>query len=196
MKILQYLSLFTGATLLMAADCSNKDSEFYNDVFINTPDNIVVIEPSPTFDLGSEYQISATFSKDINEANQPGKLDVYKTSGGAQSFAFSFLIEKEKPNGEWELISPTINTFDGTADAGEFVFAHSEYEAGNAQYKFKTAVQLNDTGNFRLSFGYDGLPSKTVILRSDSLDNNLYVNLYSICTALDESGYYYYTVNE
>ena len=194
MKIVQYLFFAAVATLLMAADCSNKDSEFYNDVFVNTPSTIVAIEPSDSFDLGSYYAINATFSKEVQEANQANVLDVYKTSG-AQSFSFSFLIEKENANGDWELVSPTLNTLDGSAEAGDFVFAHSEYD-GNSQYKFKTAVQLNDAGNFRLSFGYDGVPSKTVILRSDSFNNNLFVNLYSICADLDESGYYYYTVNE
>ena len=194
MKILQYLSFAAVGTLLMAADCSNKDSEFYNEVFVQTTDNIVVIEPSATFDLGSEYVINATFLKDINETNQAAKLDVYRTSA-AGSFSFSFLIEKENANGEWELVTPTINTTDGSAEPGDFVFAHSKYN-GSSHYNFRTAVQLNEAGNFRLSFGYDGLPSKTVILRSDSSDNNLFVNIYSLCDQLDSSGYYYYTVNE
>jgi hypothetical protein len=194
MKILQYLSFAAVGSLLMAADCSNKDSEFYNDVFVHTTDNIVVIEQLATFNLGSEYVINATFSKYINEAYQATILDVYKTSV-AQSFSFSFLIEKENASGDWELITPTLNTFDGSAEPGDFVFAHSKYD-GNSQYNFKTAVQLNDAGNFRLSFGYDGLPSKTVILRSDSSNSNLFVNLYSLCAQLDSSGYYYYTVNE
>ena len=194
MKIIQYLFFGAVATLLMAADCSNKDSEFYNDVFINTPDILVNIVPSPTFDLGSYYAIDATFSKDVQEANQANVLDVYKTSG-AKSFSFSFLIEKKNGNGDWELVSPTLTTLEGSAEVGDFAFAHSIYD-DNSQYKFRTAVQLNDAGSFRLSFGYDGVPSKTVILRSDSFNNNLFVNLYSICADLDDSGYYYYTVNE
>lgn len=194
MKIVQYLFFAAVATLLMAADCSNKDSEFYNDVFVNTPNTIVTIEPSDSFDLGSDYFINATFPKELQEANQANVLDVYKTSG-AQSFSFSFLIEKENANGDWELVSPTLNTVAGSTEVFDFVFAHSEYDF-ISQYKFRTAVQLNDAGKFRLSFGYDGIPSKTVILRSDSFNNNLFVNLYSVCTDLDQSGYYYYTVNE
>jgi hypothetical protein len=122
-------------------------------------------------------------------------LDVYKTTA-ANSFTFSFLIEKKNANNEWEIVSPTINQEEGSIEEGDFVLGHSIFDPNTNNYNFRSAIQLNDAGNFRLSFGYDGLPSKTVILRSDSFNNNLFANVYSVCDDLDGNGYYYYTVNE
>lgn len=197
MKTLQYLCYGAVATLLMAADCSNKDSEFYNDVFVNSQ-NQVSIEPSPSFDLGTEFHINTdNFSRFVVEQSQPNPLDVYKTSGGANTFMFSFLIEKQNANEEWDLVTtPTVNAETGNVEVGDFVLAHAVYNATTQQYDFSAAIQLNEAGNFRLRFGYDASPSRTIILRSDSTGNNLFVNLNSYCEDLQPDGYYYYTVNE
>ena len=50
MKTIQHLFFVAMATLLMAADCSNKDSEFYNDVFVSKP-GLVTLENTSSSSL-------------------------------------------------------------------------------------------------------------------------------------------------
>lgn len=196
MKILQYSFYFAAATLLMASDCSNKDSEFYNDVFVTAP-NIVHVTANDAFDGGITINVNTeNFSKDIQETGQTHKLDVYRTSGGAPSFTFSYLIEKQNAtNNEWELY-PVTNIFAeaGAAEAADFVVGHTVYNSSVGVYDFSTVSTFSEPGNYRLSFGYNSLPSKTVLLRSDSINNNLFVNLYSPCDDLDANGFFYFTV--
>ncbi|HMI08306.1 MAG TPA: hypothetical protein VK528_12210 [Flavobacterium sp.] len=195
MKILQYSFYFAAATLLMASDCSNKDSEFYNDVFVTAP-NVVNITSFDAAGGGTTVNVNTNnFSKDVEETGQTHTLDVYRTSGGAPSFSFSYLIEKQNANSEWELF-PVMDAYaaSGSIEAGDFVVGHAHYNNAGGSYDFNTDNTFSEPGNYRLSFGYNSLPSKTVLLRSDSINNNLFVNLYSPCDDLDANGFFYFTV--
>ena len=57
MKTIQYFFFVAVATVLMAADCSNKDSEFYNDVFVTAPE-LVTVESSDVPEDQAVYVIS------------------------------------------------------------------------------------------------------------------------------------------
>jgi hypothetical protein len=104
MKTLQYLFFGAMATLLMAADCSNKDSEFYNDVFISVPSLVDIEEGDNVFSVGDPVMVSSSFSKIVSEQGQNNDVDLFRTTGGAPSFTFSYLIEKQN-GGEWETVN-------------------------------------------------------------------------------------------
>lgn len=182
------------ATMLMAADCSNKDSEFYNDVYINVPE-LVDVEQQATFNTGDIIWVNTNnFSRFVNEQGQTSQLDVYKTSGGARSFTFSYLLEKENASGNWDLI-PVDNLVEsdkGNTFGGDFVLAQAIYD-GN-QYQYRGGIRLQSAGHYRISFGYNNGLSSNVVLTSDSIDNNLYVNINSFCSDVS-SGYYSFVVN-
>lgn len=197
MKTLQYLFFGAMATLLMAADCSNKDSEFYNDVYVNTS-GLVDIEDKISYTTGDILWINTdNFSRYVNEANQPNKLDVYKTSGGANSFTFSYLLEKRNASQEWDLVNIEENMVQRvrgkSVPFGDFLLAQATYDGELRAYEYRGGLKLNSTGQFRLSFTYNGGVSNNIVLVSDSVENNLFVNLYSLCSDTP-SGYYYFEV--
>ena len=91
-------------TLLMAADCSNKDSEFYNDVFVTSLD-LVDVENQAFFTTGEVIWINTyDFGRFVPEIGQPNLLDVYTTSGSAKTFTFSYLLEKKNASDGWDLV--------------------------------------------------------------------------------------------
>lgn len=196
MKKLQYLFYGAMATILMAADCSNKDSEFYNDVYINAPE-LVDVEQQGTFNTGDIIWVNTNnFSRFLNEQGQSTPVDVYKTSGGAVTFTFSYLLEKENTSGAWDLI-PVDNLVQsdlGNTFGGDFVLAQAIYDAASQQYEYRGGIRLQTAGRYRLSFGYNNGVTSNVVLTSDSINNNLFVNISSYCSDV-ASGYYYFTVN-
>lgn len=195
-RTLQYFFFVALATVLMAADCSNKDSEFYNDVFVSVP-NLVVIQTSDVPEDQSVFVV-ASIAKLLNVANLSKPLDIYKTTGGAAKLNFSYELEKQ--NGEnWDYIDIAENqvlTAIGESETGSFVLAKSVYNAVSETYEYSAKFQNLPAGNYRLSFGYNSNSDNIVELRSESVNNNLFLNLNSPNTIdLDANGYYYFTVN-
>lgn len=199
MKTLQYLFFGAMATLLMAADCSNKDSEFYNDVFVSSQ-NLVDVEDQPAYTTGDVIWINTyDFSRYIPENGKPNLLDVYTTSGGAQTFTFSYLLEKRNANDEWELVniaeSDVMRDLGNSTTYGEFVQAQSVFDIELQSYEYRGGIRLNQAGEYRLSFTYNSGNINTVVLTSDSSENNLFVNINSTCEDITDSGYYHFIVN-
>lgn len=196
MKKLQYLFYGAMATMLMAADCSNKDSEFYNDVYINVPE-LVDVEEQASYNTGDVIWVNTNnFSRFVNEQGQANPLDVYKTSGGARTFTFSYLLEKQNASGQWDLVpvDHLVVTDLGNTVGGDFVLAQAIYDGELRKYEYRGGITLQTAGNYRLSFGYNNSLSSNVVLTSDSIDNNLFVNINSFCSDVS-SGYYSFTVN-
>jgi hypothetical protein len=195
MKTIQTFFFVALATVLMAADCSNKDSEFYNDVFVSVPD-LVKVESSDIPEDHSIY-VNATIPLVLTVANMAHPLDIYQTTGGATHLNFSYEVEKET-NGTWDYIEITdaqLQTSKGIAETGSFVFAKSVFDIATQSYQFHAGLTL-PAGNYRLSFGYNSNANNIVELRSESINNNLFLNLNSPNTTdLDGSGYYHFTVN-
>lgn len=195
-RTIQYLFFVALATVLMAADCSNKDSEFYNDVFATSP-NLVVIETSDVPENQSIFVVADIQRLlSVNGLSRP--LDIYKTTSGATKFNFSYEIEKQ--NGDnWdyiEIASNQILTTIGQSETGSFVLAKSVYNTTSETYEYRAAIQNLPSGNYRLSFGYNSNENNIVELRSESTNNNLFLNLNSPNTVdLDSNGYYFFTVN-
>ncbi len=198
MKTLRYLLLGSLATLLMAADCSNKDSEFYNDVFVNSPELVTIDNAAPHL-AGDPVMVSAELPRALYEAGQTGALDLYRTTGGATAFTFSYLIEKETGANQWTPIDISENlvlTEDGNALAyGDFLLAQAVYDAASETYLYRGGIRMAQTGNYRLRFTYNQEPSGAIVLTSDSAAGSLFVTIFSSCAQTDASGYYYFTVN-
>lgn len=195
MKTIQIFFFVALATVLMAADCSNKDSEFYNDVFVSVP-NLVTVE-SLGIPEGPVVYVNANIPRLLTVANMTRPLDIYKTTGGAAKLNFSYEVEKQT-NGTWDYVEITaaeLQTQQGEVETGSFVLAKSVYNTVNETYEFRAGLSL-PAGNYRLSFGYNSNVNNIVEIRSESINNNLFLNLNSANTTdLDNGGYYYFTIN-
>lgn len=197
MKTLRYFFFIALASLLMASDCSNDDTEFYNDVFIDVP-NLVEIETQSAYVVGDVVQINTNaMGRYVDEINESNRLDLYRSSGGAKSYSFTYILEKKNSNGEWGIVNPQnlLVREKGIAVGTDFVFAKSVYNASTERYEFRNGIRLEETGEYRLSFGYNSASINSVELRSDSQGNELYVNINSFNSAIDSTGYYYFLVN-
>ena len=196
MKTVQYFFFIALGTVLMAADCSNKDSEFYNDVFVSAPNLVTVTRSAIPEDQG--VYVIATIPKLLNVTNMAQPLDIYKTTGGATKLNFSYELEKET-SGIWDYVEITdvqIQATKGIAQVGSFVFSSAVYNSTNQSYEYRAGLQALPAGNYRLSFGYNSDVNNIVELRSESINNNLFLNLNSPNTTdLDGGGYYLFTIN-
>jgi hypothetical protein len=187
----------------MAADCSNKDSEFYNDVFVSA-DNLVTVKKSVSSER--EVSIKAEILRSLPVLNIPNPLDIFKTTGGATRMTFSFELEKENTDGTWDFIEflPTnLSTISGESQVGSFVLAQCVYN-GKDSYDYKANIKGLSSGNYRLSFGYNSTATNIIEFRSESTNNNLFLNLNSIQNSSnpnpsvlvsDGSGNYRFTIN-
>jgi hypothetical protein len=206
MKTIKYIFFVAMATLLMAADCSNKDSEFYNDVFVSA-DNLVTVKTSVSSER--EVSIKAKILRLLPVSNIPNKkLDIFKTTGGATRLTFSFELEKENTDGTWDFIEflPTnLSTISGESQVGSFVLAQCVYDGTNS-YDYEARIKGLSSGNYRLSFGYNSTATNIIEFRSESTNNNLFLNLNSIqnpsnpvfdpsILVSDGSGNYRFTIN-
>lgn len=197
MKTIQSFFFVALATILMAADCSNKDSEFYNDVFITTP-NLVTVQPDLTLPIIPVVYIDATFSRYLTVPNHTRPVDIFKSSGGATRFNFSYEIEKQTTAGEWEtyeISDSQVQVINGDSYTGFFVEGYSVYNTTNETYEYRAGLTNLPAGNYRLSFGYNSTSTTNVELRSVSVNNNLFVNIRSPYSELDGGGYYHFTFN-
>ncbi len=179
------------ATLLMAADCSNKDSEFYNDVFVASP-NLVNIETTT-----SGIQVNATIPRLLNIDNQTNPLDLFKTTGGATKMNFSYVLEKQTIEGYWEYIDvPLANllTTKGETQTGSFISGSAVYNTTTTNYEYSVGFQNLTSGNYRLSFGFNNNTGTLVTFRSESINNNLFLNLNTTAPLLDSGGFYPFTI--
>jgi len=194
MKTVKYIFYVAVATLLMAADCSNKDSEFYNDVFVSVP-NLVTVERSTLPEM--QVAVTAAIPRFLQVSNIPNPLDIFKTTGGATSMIFSFELEKENTDGTWDFIEflPTnLSTISGESQVGSFVLAQCVYN-GTDSYDYEASIKGLSAGNYRLSFGYNSTATNIIEFRSESINNNLFLTLNSPTSLLDGSGNYRFTIN-
>lgn len=197
MKTIQYFFFVALATVLMAADCSNKDSEFYNDVYISVP-NLVAIS-RPDIPNSQAIIITASINRFLMVSNIPNPLDIFKTTGGATKLVFSYELEKENTDGNWDFIeftSENLATTAGESEVGSFVVGRCVYDPDTNFYEYQAGIQALTPGNYRLSFGYNSFDTNLIEFRSESVGNNLSVNIDSPTSILDVEGYYRFTVNE
>lgn len=195
MKTLQYFCFMTLATVLMAADCSNKDSEFYNDVFIQVPD-LVSAYTDDALPTTPHITVEANINRLLAVPGKTRLLDLLKTTGGATRFEFSYQIEKLNGT-EWIPVSISdsqLEILHGQAFGGDFVLGKCVYDATADQYQYKVRIKDLSSGSYRLSFGYNSLSTTDVEFRSESSGNQLFLNINSRYAALDAGGYYRFTI--
>jgi hypothetical protein len=180
----------------MAADCSNKDSEFYNDVFVTSP-NLVTVQRSLIPESQTIF-INASVPRMLTVPKLSKPLDIFKTTGGATKLIFSYELEKGNADGTWEYVEfsfANVLTSVGESQVGSFVVGSAVYNPDSDIYEYQAGIEALAPGNYRLSFGYNSTSTNLIEFRSDSSDNNLFLNLDSPVAILDVNGYYNFTVN-
>lgn len=199
MKTLKYFFFVALGSILMAADCSNKDSEFYNDVFITIP-NLVRIETQSNYVVNDIVWLNSDdFSRYLNEPSQSTPLDAYKTTNGATSFNFTFMLEKQVDADNWQLVTLGDNLIREKGYIEEtdlFIAAASVYNPATEHYEFRNGLRITQPGVYRISYGYNSVSTTNVELRSESLNHNLFLNINSPSNDLDGGGNYIFTVAE
>ncbi len=194
MKTIKYFFFVAMATLLMAADCSNKDSEFYNDVFVTVPD---LIDVNSFVREGQTISINDSIPRFLPTQNMSNLLDIYKTTGGATKLIFSYELEKENTDGTWDFIeftSENVTTVVGESEIGSFVVGSFVFNPSTNYYRYNASIQTLNPGNYRFSFGYNSFATNLIEFRSESIGNNLSVNIESPTAVLNGTGYYKFTV--
>ncbi len=195
MKLLKYTCLL--ALSLLFSNCNTNDDGFYNSLFLDSS-NLVAIATQSSFSVGDKIYVNANFSRYQAEVGHTEPLDIYKTTGSAPEYSFSYLIEKEVSTDVWEVVTVNdsqLDIIEGDAQNGSYVLGHCIYNATSETYKYNVGFPLLSTGHYRLSFGYNSSSATTVELRSKSASDQLIINIRSVIATVNSSGYYLFNVN-
>ncbi len=193
LKITSLLVLF----VLTFSGCNTNDDDFYNTEYISIP-NLVQIQTQSTYSVGDLLYVSSTINRLQTEPNQTTLLDLRKTTGNADSFKFSYMLEKQISATQWELVdaSPANRVvLFGQFVTGSFYEASALFNSTSDNYKFSAGIKLTNTGNYRLSFGYNSSSTNQAELNSNSQNGAIYLTIFSTMNNLDSGGYYNFTVN-
>lgn len=194
MKTLKYYFLLT-ASLLLLSSCDTNDDGFYNVVYLHAA-NLVTVDTQPSYNVGDYLFVVADFSRYQAEAGQSELLDIYKTTGNATKFNFSYVLERKMTDGTWELVSIPTNTLQiikGDALSGSYVSGNCVYNPADETYEYNVGVPLNVAGDYRLSYGYN-TSSNEIELISNSNGLNLFMDILTT-TNYTSAPYYLFTVN-
>lgn len=196
MKKLSYILLVFAAVL--TTSCDTNDDTFYKTIYVEGGSSIVQIQTQPSYNVGDYLYVTADLARYIPEPGQSNLLDLYKTTGNAQTFVFSYVIEKKINATDWEVVTVNDNQLDinaGSAQNGAYVYAICQYNTTDEFYRYDVGFPLLASGNYRLSMGYNSSSTNSVELVSQNASKNLIVNLNAAVNHLDSAGYYYFTVN-
>lgn len=196
MKKLSYLALLFVATLF--TNCDTNDDTFYKTIYVEGDNTIVTISPQTTYSVGDYFYVEANIPRYIPEPGQANLLDIYRTTGNAEIFVFSYVIERKINATDWQVVAVNDNQLDineGDAQNGAYVFGICEYNATDEFYRYDVGFPLLAAGNYRLSMGYNSNSSNSVELVSQSATKNLIVNLNAAVSNLDSNGFFYFNVN-
>ena len=194
MKLLKYTAIL--ALSLLFSNCNTNDDGFYNSLFLDST-NLVQIETHPTFTVGDNIYLNADFSRYQAEAGQTEPLDIFKTTGNASEYTFSYLIEKEVSAGVWGVMTVNdsqLDIIEGDAQNGSYIFGHCIYNSTSESYKYNVGFPLLTAGQYRMSFGYNSSSATTVELRSQTAPGKFIINIRSAIPTVNSSGYYLFTV--
>ena len=196
MKKITYLALLFSTLFFIS--CDTNDDGFYNNKTIDVNPGLVTFTNTTNYNVGDYLFVDADFSRYQTEIGQTGLLDIYRTTGNAEIFAFSYVIEKQISATEWETIfvdDSQLQINKGDAQNGAYVYGLCEYNSADETYEYNVGFPLLSTGNYRLSFGYNSDSTKNVELRSLSKPKDIKLNLNSAVANLDNGGYFYFNVN-
>jgi len=188
--------IFSVLALLLIA-CDSDDDGFYNTVYVQASGLMSIENPASSYSVGDVIMVSANIPRLLDEPGNPQPLDVMQTTG-ADSFQFSFILEKQNTAGEWELVNLVDNYVagtDGSANIGYYVQGFAEYDAIADSYLYDGGIELDQSGTYRLNFSNNTDFYDKVYFVSDSPGNNIVVNIFSSAADLDASGTFQFTVN-
>ncbi len=196
MKALKKI-LIVSVVFLALTGCNTNDDEFYNVQYIAIP-NLVQIETQSNYVVNDYIYVNATLNRLQNEVGQTTLLDIKKSTGNANSFNFTYLLEKKINATDWQIVSSTATntlTSNGRFFSGGFYSAYADFDSVADAYKFRTGIKLESAGQYRISFGYNSNSTNSVEILSDSQGTNLFLSINSIINNIDGAGYYNFTVN-
>lgn len=199
MKTIKYF-LFFAIGLVALNSCDTNDDGFYNAIYLDSDTNdLVAIENRKSeYSTSDSLYVISKFSRYQNEKGQTKPLDIYKTTGGAAAFNFSYVLEI-KNGADWEVVKiPTevLKIKKGKAVSGDFVYGSCVYNSTNKNdeyYEYHVGMPLSKTGDYRFRFGYNS-DSNKVELVSESLGTNLAMVIFSPTSNLNAERYYTFTV--
>ena len=197
MKKIQY-SLCLIVLSLFVSSCDTNDATFYKDVFVTVP-NLVRIETAAVYNVNDKIYVNCYIDRLLNVPNQTNLLDIRESTGNATSFNFSYILEKQISASEWQIVDVNPSNIDvtsGSISSGSFYYANANFYPSSDGYEFRAGIPLTSTGQYRISFGYNSSEEQTIELRSESINNNLFLNINTTEDNgnLDVNGYYYFTV--
>jgi hypothetical protein len=193
MKNLKHFFLLSCVSIF-SISCTNNDNQFYNVQYANAT-GLVTIQTQPSYSVNDILYVNASFSRYLYELNQPNLLDIYRTTGGATKYNFSYVLEKQNSSSGWSVVNNPLTVVQGSAISGSYILGSCIYNPLSQNYEYKVGVPLLTTGNYRLNFGYNSNSNNSVELRSESTGNNLFLNIDSQISGLDANGNYSFTVN-
>lgn len=194
MKTFKYYFLLT-ASFLILSSCDTNDDGFYNVVYLHST-NLVTVATQPSYNVDDYLFVTADFSRYQVEAGQTEPLDIYKTTGNATKFNFSYVLEHKMADGTWQLVSIPTNTLQiikGDAISGSYVSGNCVFNPADDTYEYNVGVPLTEAGDYRLSYGYN-THSNEIELISNSTGLNLYMDILTT-TNYNSPPYYLFTVN-
>ena len=182
---------------LFAISCNTNDDGFYNETYVQAENNLVVIEQQPSYNVNDVLFINAIVPKLLQQKDFANLLDVRQSTGNAERFNFTILLEKKFGDGTWEYVDLTNKYIldEGSGSAGTFIKGTLIYNNSLEQYRWRGAISLVETGEYRISFGVTSSSSKTIELRSESPGQNLQMNIRTSSDQIDASGRYNFIVN-
>lgn len=176
-----YIIAFLSALTVLSC---KSDDDFYNTIYLSVP-NLITIDTPGSYAVGDVVSFHSDFSRYLPEAGQTDLLDVYRTTE-ALSFGFAYRLERETAPNVWTSV---------LLEGDEFSVAEASYDTFSMTYSNDTALQLTQTGNYRLSFGtsFAGAPATDLISRNPQ--NKTAVIISTTPNDVDSLGYYHFTVN-
>lgn len=185
--------LFLAIVAMTAFSSCGDDDEFYNSKYVAIPD-LIQVERQNVYLVGEAIYVNTDFSRLLNEPGFSTPLDIYKTTNGA-SFSFSFGLEKRNPDNTWsivdlenKMIGDRGNIFDGSYNIAECI-----YNPETETYQFRAGIPLQETGTYRIFFGFSDASRLELASNNDS-EKSTYLNIKT--TIKDLNGLYYnFTVN-
>lgn len=196
MKKINFILLLLASFLF--SNCDINDDGFYNNTTIDVTTNLVTYSPIVNYNVGDYLYVNADFSRFQAEVGQTGLLDLYATTGNAENYAFSYVIEKRVNETEWETVfvnDSQLQIIKGSAQNGSYVYGQCEYNSVDETYEYNVGFPLLSTGNYRLSFGYNSESNNSVELRSINNPKEITLNINSPLANLDNNGYFFFNVN-
>lgn len=182
---------------IFASSCTNNDDGFYNETYIQAQNNLVSIEQQPSYAVNDAIYINAIIPRLLQEKDFPTFLDVRQSTGNADKFNLTVILEKKATDGTWQYVDLTNKYIvdEGIGIAGTFVKGTLVYNNSFEEYRWRGGISLTEIGDYRMGFGITSSASRIIEMRSESPGQNLQMNLKTSADALDGSGRYNFVVD-